>query len=174
MEQSGDGDLRPAYQVKACSYSECAYVQYRHCRNLCKVCEERRGRWVSGITPRCSAQDVLLQSATRHFSKILGEGGSGTRPWGVLLNGNKVAIKRLRKSRQGEKEFPAEVETIALHHRHLECTWEFCSEGAHRMLVCECMNNGSLDWWLAQLDDPTSNYVRNCRVSVLPPPRLQN
>ncbi|KAG0617190.1 hypothetical protein M758_5G171300 [Ceratodon purpureus] len=89
-----------------------------------------------------------LDIATKHFSKVLGEGGFGTVFEGVLPSGKKVAVKRLEGSNQGEKEFTSEVETVALNHQHLVRLWGFCSEGAHRMLVYECMNNGSLDRWL--------------------------
>lgn len=118
-----------------------------------------------------------LDTATKHFSKILGDGGFRTIYEGIIPNGNKVALKRLGRSRQGEKEFTAEVETIALNHHHLVRLWGFCSEGVHRMLVYECMNNSSLDRCLfrEKVLDWVIRYqiTRHCEGAILPPPRLQ-
>lgn len=75
-----------------------------------------------------------LDSATKHFSKILGTGGFGTV---YEAHGKKVAVKRLGGSRQGQKEISAEVETIVLNHHHLAHLRGFCSEGDHRKLVYE-------------------------------------
>ncbi|KAG0583851.1 hypothetical protein KC19_3G166700 [Ceratodon purpureus] len=100
-----------------------------------------------GLPPRFSCKD--LDVATNHFSKILGEGGFGTVYEGALPDGSKVAVKRLGASRQGQKEFRAEVATIGgINHLRLVRLWGFCSEGADRMLVYEFMKNGSLDRWL--------------------------
>jgi hypothetical protein len=100
-----------------------------------------------GLPPRFSFNE--LDRATNHFIKVLGEGGFGTVYEGVLLDRSKVAVKRLGGSKQGQKEFRAEVATIGgINHLCLVRLWGFCSEGAHRMLVYECMDNGSLDRWL--------------------------
>ena len=103
---------------------------------------------LSGLPPRFSFKD--LDTATKHFSKILGEGGFGTVYEGTLSDGSKVAVKRLgRSTAQGQREFRAEVATIGgINHLRLVRLWGFCAEGTHRMLVYEHMENGSLDRWL--------------------------
>lgn len=85
-----------------------------------------------GLLPRFSSNE--LDGATNRFSKVLGEGGFGTMYEGLLQDGSKVVVKRLGGSRQGQKEFRAEVATIGgINHLRLVCLRGFCSEGAHRM-----------------------------------------
>ena len=100
-----------------------------------------------GLPPRLSFKE--LDVATEHFSKVLGEGGFGTVYEGTLSDGSRVAVKRLGGSKQGQKEFRAEVATIGgINHLRLVRLWGFCADGPHRMLVYECMDRGSLDRWL--------------------------
>ncbi|KAJ6922411.1 hypothetical protein NC652_016149 [Populus alba x Populus x berolinensis] len=50
---------------------------------------------------------------------------------------------------QGEDVFWAEVSTIRkINHMNLVRMWGFCSEGNHRLLVYEHMENQSLDKYL--------------------------
>ncbi|KAG0605385.1 hypothetical protein M758_9G054700 [Ceratodon purpureus] len=100
-----------------------------------------------GVPPRFTVKEMNL--ATDHFTMILGKGGFGTVFKGILPDGTKVAVKRLGGSRQGHREFWAEVATIGgINHLRLVRLCGFCCEGTHRMLVYECMDNGSLDRWL--------------------------
>lgn len=93
-----------------------------------------------------------LAVATGNFSdeNLLGEGGFGYVYKGVLPTQRKIAVKRLKMgSRQGEREFQAELETISrVHHRHLVSMIGFCIAGAERLLVYEFVENSTLEFHL--------------------------
>ena len=84
-----------------------------------------------------------LRRATANFSphRKLGRGGGGTVYHGYLKRINReVAVKRVcaanDKSRQGEKEFVAEVNTISkLSHRNLVKLMGWCHGGGELLLV---------------------------------------
>ncbi|XP_030953908.1 G-type lectin S-receptor-like serine/threonine-protein kinase SD2-5 [Quercus lobata] len=102
---------------------------------------------VPGMPTRYSYDE--LQTITENFNKKLGEGGFGTVFEGTLINGTKVAVKRLDGFSQIKKSFLAEVETIgSTHHFNLVRLIGFCAEKFHRLLVYEYMPNGSLDRWI--------------------------
>ncbi|EFJ19888.1 hypothetical protein SELMODRAFT_109804 [Selaginella moellendorffii] len=90
-----------------------------------------------------------LEAATAGFSRanLLGEGGFGCVYKGFLHGGQVVAVKQLRDgSRQGEREFRAEVEIISrVHHRHLVSLVGYCIEDAQRLLVYDFVPNGTLE-----------------------------
>ncbi|KAK1307714.1 putative receptor protein kinase ZmPK1 [Acorus calamus] len=87
-----------------------------------------------------------LKKATRNFKQELGRGGSGAVYKGILNDKRVVAVKRLEDVTQGEDELWAEVTTIGkINHMNLVRMYGFCSEGKHRLLVYEYLENGSLD-----------------------------
>ncbi|KAI5059146.1 hypothetical protein GOP47_0025465 [Adiantum capillus-veneris] len=100
-----------------------------------------------------------LKRATNGFSEAssLGRGGFGEVYKGVLRSNNgittEVAVKCLsQKSKQGEKEFKAEVMSMGrMRHKNLVqlLGWSY---GSHRglMLVYEYLPNRSLDRWIGQ------------------------
>lgn len=93
-----------------------------------------------------------LTAATDGFSdsNLLGEGGFGFVHKGILPTGKQVAVKQLKTgSRQGDKEFQAEVETISrVHHKHLVSLVGFCISGKKRFLVYEFLPNNTLEFHL--------------------------
>ncbi|XP_020977623.1 proline-rich receptor-like protein kinase PERK3 [Arachis ipaensis] len=93
-----------------------------------------------------------LEVATDGFSKanLLGEGGFGYVHKGVLPNGKEAAIKQLKDgSRQGEREFQAEVDIITrIHHRNLVSLLGYCIAGHHRLLVYKFVPNNTLEFHL--------------------------
>ncbi|XP_062105856.1 cysteine-rich receptor-like protein kinase 44 [Humulus lupulus] len=90
-----------------------------------------------------------IKLATDNFSEEnkLGQGGFGAVYKGRLSNGQDIAVKKLsRRSSQGDLEFKNEVTLVAkLQHRNLVRLLGFSLEGNERLLVYECMQNGSLD-----------------------------
>ncbi|KAJ4719142.1 Receptor protein kinase [Melia azedarach] len=102
---------------------------------------------LSVMPARFSYKD--LQTATNNFSVKLGQGGFGSIYQGVILDGTRLAVKKLEGIGQGQKEFRAEVSTIgSIHHHHLVRLRGFCAEGTHRLLAYEFMAKGSLDKWI--------------------------
>ena len=69
-----------------------------------------------------------------------------------------VAVKQLSEtSRQGKKQFIAEIETISqVQHRNLVKLYGCCLEGDKPLLVYECLENGSLDKALFGINDALS------------------
>ncbi|XP_020095223.1 G-type lectin S-receptor-like serine/threonine-protein kinase At2g19130 [Ananas comosus] len=94
-----------------------------------------------------------LRHATKNFSEKLGGGGFGSVFKGALPDSTQVAVKKLEGSRQGEKQFQAEVLTLgAIQHINLLRLRGFCCERSQRLLVYEFMPNGSLDSVLFKKD----------------------
>ncbi|KAI4986584.1 hypothetical protein ZWY2020_019214 [Hordeum vulgare] len=86
-----------------------------------------------------------LVKATTDFKVELGRGSSGVVYKGVLEDERPVALKKLKHISGGKEEFQAELSVIArIYHINLVRIWGFCSEGSHRLLVCEYVENGSL------------------------------
>lgn len=111
-----------------------------------------QAKWLSakGSLVRFTYNEILL--VTRKFDMRIGEGGFGTvfkgQVAGSAKSGVTVAVKRLNKelSSHVEKEFTNEVEILGvIHHVHLVSLLGYCSEGDHRLLVYEYLENGSLD-----------------------------
>nr|CAD1828165.1 unnamed protein product [Ananas comosus var. bracteatus] len=90
-----------------------------------------------------------LVAATNGFAQadLLGQGGFGYVHKGVLPNGKEIAVKQLKAgSRQGEREFHAEVDIIGrVHHRHLVSLVGYCVAAEQRLLVYEFVPNKTLE-----------------------------
>ncbi|XP_043712712.1 L-type lectin-domain containing receptor kinase IV.2-like isoform X2 [Telopea speciosissima] len=94
-----------------------------------------------------------LYIATKGFKdkELLGIGGFGRVYRGVLPTSNKVvAVKKVsHDSRQGEKEFIAEIVSIGkLRHRNIVSLLGYCRRKGELLLVYDFMPNGSLDKFL--------------------------
>jgi serine/threonine protein kinase len=64
----------------------------------------------------------------------------------VYWETRKVAVKKLSDIHHGETEFQHELSVIGrIYHMNLVRIWGFCSDGPHRILVSEFVENGSLD-----------------------------
>jgi serine/threonine protein kinase len=90
-----------------------------------------------------------MQIATNNFSSknVIGAGGFGKVYVGSLVDGTKVAVKRLNKEKTpgGEASFQTEVEIISMAlHRNLLRLLGFCMTPSERILVYPFMPNGSV------------------------------
>jgi hypothetical protein len=102
--------------------------------------------------------DIL--KATNNFDQqnIIGCGGNGLVYRAELPCGSKLAIKKLNGEMcLMEREFTAEVEALSMaQHENLVPLWGYCIQGSSRLLIYSFMENGSLDDWLHNKDDPNS------------------
>ncbi|KAF7013841.1 hypothetical protein CFC21_027892 [Triticum aestivum] len=124
------------------------YISTRRRQN----CSELQEDWEVSLGPsRFSYKDLF--HATEGFSEknLLGRGGFGSVYKGVLRKPDmEVAVKRMsRDSRQGVKEFIAEVVSIGrLRHRNITQLLGYCRHKGELLLVYDYMKNGSLDKYL--------------------------
>ncbi|MED6135419.1 Proline-rich receptor-like protein kinase perk1 [Stylosanthes scabra] len=111
-----------------------------------------------------------LAMATEGFSStnLLGQGGFGYVHRGVLPNGKTIAVKQLKsESKQGEREFHAEVDVISrVHHRHLVSLVGYCISGGQRMLVYEFVPNKTLEFHLHAKDRPTMDWSTRMKIAI--------
>lgn len=94
-----------------------------------------------------------LKSITKNYSegnRLLGDAKTGGTYSGVLPDGSKLAVKRLKRSSfQRKKEFYSEIGRVArLHHPNLVSVKGCCYDHGDRYIVYEFVANGPLDRWL--------------------------
>ncbi|KAF8675765.1 hypothetical protein HU200_047250 [Digitaria exilis] len=90
-----------------------------------------------------------LREATGKFKEEIGRGASGIVYRGVLEDKRVVAVKKLNNFSHSEDELWAEMSIIGrINHMNLVRMWGFCSEGQHKLLVYEYVENESLDRYL--------------------------
>ncbi|XP_021300197.1 C-type lectin receptor-like tyrosine-protein kinase At1g52310 isoform X1 [Herrania umbratica] len=94
-----------------------------------------------------------LRSITKNFSegnRLLGDAKTGGTYSGLLPDGSKVAVKRLKRSNfQRKKEFYSEIGRVAkLRHPNLVAVKGCCYDHGDRYIVYEFIANGPLDRWL--------------------------
>lgn len=118
---------------------------------------KRKGKQLTGVWPAEVGYEMItnhfrrytykeLKRATRQFRDQIGRGASGLVYKGVLEDKRVIAVKRLAGINQGEEEFQHELSVIGrIYHMNLVRVWGFCSDGPHRILVSEYVENGSLD-----------------------------
>ncbi|CAL1361067.1 unnamed protein product [Linum trigynum] len=94
-----------------------------------------------------------LRSLTKNFSegnRLHGDAKTGGTYSGLLPDGSKLAVKRLKRSSfQRKKEFYSEIGRAArLHHPNLVSIKGCCYDHGDRFIVYEFIVNGPLDRWL--------------------------
>ncbi|KAM0936058.1 putative receptor protein-tyrosine kinase RLK-Pelle-C-LEC family [Dioscorea sansibarensis] len=114
-----------------------------------------------------------LRSITKNFSegnRLLGDAKTGGTYSGLLPDGSRVAIKRLRRSNlQRKKEFYSEIGRVAkLHHPNLVALKGCCYDHGDRYIVYEFVANGPLDRWLHHLPrgGRSLDWVMRMRVAT--------
>jgi hypothetical protein len=127
--------------------------------------EEAGYRMVRGQFRRFTYRE--LKDATGNFKEELGRGGSGVVYRGVLDKGKVVAVKKLTNVAGGDDEFWAEMTLIGrINHINLVRTWGFCSQGKHKLLVYEYVENESLDRHLFGTADRTLPWRERYRIAL--------
>ncbi|KAH6803930.1 protein kinase family protein / C-type lectin domain-containing protein [Perilla frutescens var. frutescens] len=94
-----------------------------------------------------------LKSITKNFSegnRLHGDAKTGGTYTGLLPDGARVAVKRLKRSSfQRKKEFYSEIGRVArLHHPNLVAIKGCCYDHGDRYIVYEFIASGPLDRWL--------------------------
>ncbi|KAI3774467.1 hypothetical protein L1987_49023 [Smallanthus sonchifolius] len=94
-----------------------------------------------------------LRSITKNFSegnRLIGDAKTGGTYSGLLPDGSRVAVKRLKRSTfQRKKEFYSEIGRVArLCHPNLVPVKGCCYDHGDRYIVYEFVVNGPLDRWL--------------------------
>ncbi|XP_010250277.1 PREDICTED: C-type lectin receptor-like tyrosine-protein kinase At1g52310 isoform X2 [Nelumbo nucifera] len=94
-----------------------------------------------------------LRSITKNFSegnRLVGDAKTGGTYSGLLPDGTRIAVKRLKRSSfQRKKEFYSEIGRVAkLHHPNLVAVKGCCYDHGDRYIVYEFVANGPLDRWL--------------------------
>ncbi|XP_076944544.1 proline-rich receptor-like protein kinase PERK15 [Bidens hawaiensis] len=129
--------------------------------------------------PHCASETLKtvftyedLANATQDFSQsgdnILGKGGFGYVHKGVLPNGEKVAVKKLRTgSKQGELEFQTEVAIASpIHHKHIVSLVGHCDYGSEKMLVYEFVPNKTLYFHLHENGNNVLSWDMRMKVAI--------
>ncbi|KAF0916714.1 hypothetical protein E2562_011563 [Oryza meyeriana var. granulata] len=113
---------------------------------------------------------IEMERATQRFdnTRIIGEGGFGRVYEGILEDGERVAVKILKRDdQQGTREFLAEVEMLSrLHHRNLVKLIGICTEEHIRCLVYELVPNGSVESHLHGSDKGTAPLDWDARLKI--------
>ncbi|PAN05932.1 hypothetical protein PAHAL_1G137800 [Panicum hallii] len=108
-----------------------------------------------------------LQKATKNFKHRLGEGSFGSVFKGFLNDSIAIAVKRLDRAFQGEKQFRAEVSSIgAVQHVNLVKLVGFCCDGSKRLLVYDYMSNCSLDILLFRENSMVLTWDTRYQIAV--------
>ncbi|KAL6606344.1 hypothetical protein ACP70R_041997 [Stipagrostis hirtigluma subsp. patula] len=156
--------LFTAPTVLAFAVAAVVFVLMRRRRMYAEVKEDWEDEFGSH---RLSYKDLLR--ATDGFSdrRLLGTGGFGSVYRGVLPSGVEVAVKKVAQgSRQGMREFVAEVVSIGRlgRHRNLAQLLGYCRRKGELLLVYDYMPNGSLDRHLHDQSKAALSWPQRFRV----------
>ncbi|PAN07297.1 hypothetical protein PAHAL_1G324600 [Panicum hallii] len=129
---------------------------------------ELKEDWEATFGPhRFSYKDLFHATSGFCDERLLGIGGFGRVYRGVLpVSGVEVAVKKVsHESRQGMKEFVAEVVTIGqLRHRNLVQLLGYCRRQGELLLVYDYMPNGSLEKFLHHQNSLILNWGQRLRI----------
>ncbi|VAI22421.1 unnamed protein product [Triticum turgidum subsp. durum] len=134
------------------------------------VYAEVREEWEVEFGPhRFTYKDLFRATEGFKNKTLLGFGGFGRVYKGALPKSKlEVAVKKVsHESRQGIKEFVAEVVTIGrLRHRNLVQLLGYCRRKGELLLVYDYMSNGSLDKYLysGSKEKPALDWAQRFRI----------
>ncbi|KAI4375263.1 hypothetical protein MLD38_013154 [Melastoma candidum] len=129
---------------------------------------KQKKEWLASVSGIASYNYRDIQKATQNFTTILGQGSFGPVYKAVMATGETVAIKVLASdSRQGEREFQAEVSLLGrLHHRNLVNLLGYCIDKGQRILIYEFMSNGSLANHLYSRKERTLSWEERIQIAL--------
>ncbi|XP_039159591.1 putative leucine-rich repeat receptor-like serine/threonine-protein kinase At2g19230 isoform X2 [Eucalyptus grandis] len=133
--------------------------------------KQRRKAESSEITLRLKNRPFKYTEVSRitgNFGRVIGEGGFGKVYLGTLDNGTTVAVKTLSKSsKQGYKEFQAEVQLLMLiHHGNLVSLFGYCGDSRHIALIYEYMANGNLRQHLSEDHPKVLTWSKRIQIAM--------
>ncbi|KAJ8755735.1 hypothetical protein K2173_024279 [Erythroxylum novogranatense] len=109
-----------------------------------------------------------IMSITNNFRDEIGKGGFGKVYLGNLSDGNQVAVKlSSASSKQGYKEFLAEVELLlVVHHKSLVTLRGYCNEEGIMALVYDYMENGNLQQHLSGSRADVISWKKRLQIAI--------
>ncbi|XP_073049555.1 tyrosine-sulfated glycopeptide receptor 1-like [Primulina eburnea] len=112
--------------------------------------------------------DILKATDDFNQSNIIGCGGFGLVYRAILVDGTKLAIKKLSGD-MGlmEREFKAEVEALSTaQHENLVSLLGYSVHAGFRLLIYSYMEKGSLDYWLHEKPDGAIQLSWTIRLKI--------
>ncbi|XBI99315.1 hypothetical protein VPH35_019414 [Triticum aestivum] len=129
---------------------------------------EVREDWEDEFGPHRFAYKDLFHATEGFLGRnLLGVGGFERVYRGLLSASNlEVAVKRVsHDSKQRLREFLAEVVSVGrLHHRNLARLLGYCRRKDELLLICEYMENGSLDKFLYTQNKPALHWSERYQI----------
>uniref|UniRef100_M4FBK1 non-specific serine/threonine protein kinase n=1 Tax=Brassica campestris TaxID=3711 RepID=M4FBK1_BRACM len=124
---------------------------------LCSISKQRktsshapRKLNIKALIPVKHYSYVQVKRITKSFSQEVGKGGFGTVYRGTLCDGRKVAVKVLKNTKGNGEDFLSEVASMSeTSHVNIVTLLGFCAEGTKRAIICEFLENGALDKFIA-------------------------
>ncbi|EOX92433.1 PREDICTED: G-type lectin S-receptor-like serine/threonine-protein kinase LECRK1 [Theobroma cacao] len=146
-----------------------SFLIYRHrMQSYRKLLENKNSGFTEQFTLR-SFSFSELDKATDGFKDELGRGSFGVVYKGILpgdKDSKTVAVKKLEKVKEGEREFRTEMAVIGrTNHRNLVRLLGFCVEGSRKLLVYEYLSNGSLANFLFNTSE-SPNWKERARIAL--------
>nr|ALA99938.1 interleukin-1 receptor-associated kinase 4 [Cyclina sinensis] len=111
--------------------------------------------------------DDFNQKPLKDGGRVIGSGGFGDVFLGRFENGFQVAVKRLKKVEEVDKQFETELNSLVKYrHHNIVRLYGFSVDGPGKCLVYEYLCNGSLEDRLLRKDN-TPPLPNDVRLSIL-------